>query len=38
MQCLQIKTSNQDIDSFTASDFELIGYESYKKITMKMAI
>ncbi|KAI9127635.1 hypothetical protein K1719_000628 [Acacia pycnantha] len=28
----------KDIDSFVASDFELIGYDPYQKIEMKMAV
>ncbi|KAG0568729.1 hypothetical protein KC19_6G041600 [Ceratodon purpureus] len=35
---LRIKTANRDIDSFSASDFELINYDAHKKISMKMAV
>lgn len=35
---LKINPEKNDIDSFVASDFELIGYDSHKKIEMKMAV
>jgi hypothetical protein len=35
---LRIKTTNRDIDSFSASDFELICCDAHKKIPMKMAV
>ncbi|KAJ7555237.1 hypothetical protein O6H91_05G027800 [Diphasiastrum complanatum] len=35
---LEISTSNKDIDSFKAVDFNLIGYESHERIAMKMAV
>lgn len=35
---LKINPEKKDIDSFVASDFELIGYDSHKKIEMKMAV
>ena len=38
MQSLRIKTTNRDIDSFEAADFELINYDAHKKISMKLAV
>jgi dihydrofolate reductase/thymidylate synthase len=35
---LKINPEKNDIDSFVANDFELIGYDSHKKIEMKMAV
>lgn len=35
---VRIKTTNRDIDSFSASDFELISCDAQKKISMKMAV
>ncbi|EFJ36491.1 hypothetical protein SELMODRAFT_404548 [Selaginella moellendorffii] len=35
---LKIATSNKDIDSFTAKDFQLVDYESHQRIAMKMAL
>lgn len=35
---LKINTTNKDIDALMASDFELVGYESHKKIFMKMSV
>jgi dihydrofolate reductase/thymidylate synthase len=35
---LQIKSRHSNIDLFTANDFELIGYQPHKRITMKMAV
>lgn len=35
---LKINPEKKDIDSFVANDFELIGYDSHKKIEMKMAV
>ncbi len=37
-QVLQIKSRHSNIDLFTANDFELIGYQPHKRITMKMAV
>jgi dihydrofolate reductase/thymidylate synthase len=37
-QALRINPEKKDIDSFTASDFELIGYNPHKKIEMMMAV
>lgn len=38
LQILKINTQKKDIDSFVASDFELIGYDPHQKIDMKMAV
>ncbi|KAL3682689.1 hypothetical protein R1sor_000711 [Riccia sorocarpa] len=35
---LKIKSAKTDIDSFTADDFELVGYQSCGRIPMKMAV
>ncbi|KAM7275439.1 hypothetical protein ACFE04_017305 [Oxalis oulophora] len=35
---LKINSEKKDIDSFVASDFELIGYDPHQKIHMKMAV
>ncbi|KAL2642408.1 hypothetical protein R1flu_009995 [Riccia fluitans] len=35
---LNIKSTKRDIDSFTADDFELLGYQSCGRIPMKMAV
>eukprot|EP01018_Ginkgo_biloba_P008671 Gb_07591 [translate_table: standard] len=35
---LKINPEKKDIDSFVASDFQLFGYDSHKKIEMKMAV
>ncbi|CAM6020824.1 unnamed protein product [Sphagnum balticum] len=35
---LQIKSRRSNIDLFTANDFELIGYQPHKRISMKMAV
>ena len=35
---LNIARPVSDIDGFTASDFELVGYEPHKKIAMQMAV
>ncbi|XP_075480286.1 bifunctional dihydrofolate reductase-thymidylate synthase 1 isoform X3 [Primulina tabacum] len=35
---LKINTHRTDIDSFVASDFELLNYEPHQKIEMKMAV
>lgn len=35
---LKINPAKTDIDSFAASDFELVGYTPHKKIEMKMAV
>ncbi|KAH9320160.1 hypothetical protein KI387_021929, partial [Taxus chinensis] len=35
---LKINPEKKDIDSFVASDFQLLGYDSHKKIDMKMAV
>jgi len=35
---LRINPDKMDIDSFTAEDFELVGYSPHKKIEMKMAV
>jgi hypothetical protein len=34
---LWIKPTQTNIDDFRADDFELIGYQSHKRISMKMA-
>lgn len=38
MQILKINPEKNNIDSFVASDFKLIGYDPHKKIEMKMAV
>lgn len=38
MQILKINPEKKNIDSFVASDFELIGYDPHEKIEMKMAV
>lgn len=38
MQILKINPLKNDIDSFVASDFKLIGYDPHHKIEMKMAV
>lgn len=38
LQILKINSEKKDIDSFVASDFELIGYNPHQKIEMKMAV
>jgi dihydrofolate reductase/thymidylate synthase len=35
---LKVNPGVKDIDSFTAADFELVGYEPNKRIAMKMAV
>ncbi|XP_057829724.2 bifunctional dihydrofolate reductase-thymidylate synthase 1 [Cryptomeria japonica] len=35
---LKINPEKKDIDSFVASDIQLLGYDSHKKIDMKMAV
>jgi len=35
---LKINPDVTDIDAFSAADFEVIGYEPYGKIAMKMAV
>ncbi|KAL5704715.1 hypothetical protein ACHQM5_023104 [Ranunculus cassubicifolius] len=35
---LKIESKKKDIDSFTADDFKLIGYDPHQKIEMKMAV
>ncbi|XP_023006898.1 bifunctional dihydrofolate reductase-thymidylate synthase-like [Cucurbita maxima] len=35
---LKINPEKNDIDSFAAADFELIGYDPHEKIAMKMAV
>ncbi|KAL3514677.1 hypothetical protein ACH5RR_027394 [Cinchona calisaya] len=35
---LKINPEKKDIDSFVATDFELIGYDPHQKIEMKMAV
>jgi len=35
---LRVNPEVKDIDGFTASDFELIGYDPHKKIAMEMAV
>ncbi|XP_020694107.1 bifunctional dihydrofolate reductase-thymidylate synthase-like isoform X1 [Dendrobium catenatum] len=35
---LKINPEKKDIDSFTASDFSLVGYDPHSKIEMKMAV
>lgn len=37
-QILKINSEKKDIDSFEASDFELVGYDPHSKIEMKMAV
>lgn len=37
VQVLHLK-SKQEIDDFTMSDLEVIGYAPHKKIAMKMAV
>lgn len=37
MQILKINPEKKDIDSFVATDFELIGYDPHQKMEMKMA-
>ena len=37
-QVLKINTDKKDIDMLSADDFELVGYDSHKKIAMKMAV
>lgn len=37
MQTLKINPEKKDIDSFVATDFELIGYDPPQKMEMKMA-
>uniref|UniRef100_A0A803LDN7 Bifunctional dihydrofolate reductase-thymidylate synthase n=1 Tax=Chenopodium quinoa TaxID=63459 RepID=A0A803LDN7_CHEQI len=35
---LKINTQKKNIDSFVATDFELVGYDPHQKIEMKMAV
>jgi dihydrofolate reductase/thymidylate synthase len=38
VQVLKIITDKKNIDTLSADDFELVGYEPHKKIAMKMAV
>lgn len=38
LQILRINPHKMEIGSFRASDFELIGYDPYERIDMKMAV
>lgn len=38
LQVLKINPEKKHIDSFVATDFDLIGYVPHKKIEMKMAV
>lgn len=38
VQILKINPEKEDIDSFVAADFELIGYNPHQRLEMKMAV
>ena len=38
LQVLKINPEKNDVDSFEASDFRLVGYDPHEKIEMKMAV